>query len=227
MLLAAAVQHQCKVIDLGIARDDESELEKILENAFSAGANILLTSGGVSMGDRDYVKPLLSKKGIVYFNAVCRWLLKCFYSVVPFFVVLVMELKMSFQVFMRPGKPVTFAEIKPDKTEKKELNQILAFGLPGNPVSSLVCFQLFVVPAIRQLGGWENPHLLRYLKNRTVVLSLSLSFFLIIPFPISLIFYTRLPVFLYKMQSASTSFRANKVRSYSTTVSLCNCQVER
>ncbi|KAG6590267.1 Molybdopterin biosynthesis protein CNX1, partial [Cucurbita argyrosperma subsp. sororia] len=133
MLLAAAVQHQCKVIDLGIARDDESELEKILENAFSAGANILLTSGGVSMGDRDYVKPLLSKKGIVYFNAV----------------------------FMRPGKPVTFAEIKPDKTEKKELNQILAFGLPGNPVSSLVCFQLFVVPAIRQLGGWENPHLLR------------------------------------------------------------------
>lgn len=72
MLLAAAVQHQCKVIDLGIARDDESELEKILENVFSSGANILLTSGGVSMGDRDYVKPLLAKKGVVYFNAVCR-----------------------------------------------------------------------------------------------------------------------------------------------------------
>lgn len=133
MLLAAAVQHQCKVIDLGIARDDESELEKILENVFSSGANILLTSGGVSMGDRDYVKPLLAKKGVVYFNAV----------------------------FMRPGKPVTFVEIKPDTTEKKELNQILVFGLPGNPVSSLVCFQLFVVPAIRQLGGWANPHLLR------------------------------------------------------------------
>uniref|UniRef100_A0A0A0M2F9 Molybdopterin biosynthesis protein CNX1 n=1 Tax=Cucumis sativus TaxID=3659 RepID=A0A0A0M2F9_CUCSA len=133
MLLAAAVQHQCKIIDLGIARDDEGELEKILENAFSAGANILLTSGGVSMGDRDYVKPLLAKKGVVYFNAV----------------------------FMRPGKPVTFVEIKPENTEKKESNQILAFGLPGNPVSSLVCFQLFVVPAIRRLGGWENPHLLR------------------------------------------------------------------
>ncbi|XP_016900998.1 molybdopterin biosynthesis protein CNX1 isoform X2 [Cucumis melo] len=133
MLLAAAVQHQCKIIDLGIARDDEGELEKILENAFSAGANILLTSGGVSMGDRDYVKPLLAKKGVVYFSAV----------------------------FMRPGKPVTFVEIKPDNTEKRESNQILAFGLPGNPVSSLVCFQLFVVPAIRRLGGWENPHLLR------------------------------------------------------------------
>lgn len=62
---------------------------------------------------------------------------------------------------MRPGKPVTFVEIKPDNTEKRESNQILAFGLPGNPVSSLVCFQLFVVPAIRRLGGWENPHLLR------------------------------------------------------------------
>ncbi|XP_022147603.1 molybdopterin biosynthesis protein CNX1 isoform X2 [Momordica charantia] len=133
MLLAAAVQHQCKVIDLGIARDDECELEKILEDAFSAGVNILLTSGGVSMGDRDYVKPLLAKKGVVYFNAV----------------------------FMKPGKPLTFAEIKPDATENKELNQILAFGLPGNPVSSLVCFQLFVVPAIRHLGGWANPHLLR------------------------------------------------------------------
>lgn len=83
MLLAAAVQHQCKVIDLGIARDDECELEKILEDAFSAGVNILLTSGGVSMGDRDYVKPLLAKKGVVYFNAVCRWLLKCFHLIVP------------------------------------------------------------------------------------------------------------------------------------------------
>lgn len=62
---------------------------------------------------------------------------------------------------MKPGKPLTFAEIKPDATENKELNQILAFGLPGNPVSSLVCFQLFVVPAIRHLGGWANPHLLR------------------------------------------------------------------
>lgn len=157
MLLAAAVQHQCKVIDLGIARDDESELEKILEDAFSAGVNILLTSGGVSMGDRDYVKPLLAKKGVVYFNKVWKWL---FNACNQLFRSLGHGIVNVFQVFMRPGKPLTFAEIKPDTTEK-ELNQILAFGLPGNPVSSLVCFQLFVVPAIRHLSGWVNPHLLR------------------------------------------------------------------
>lgn len=70
MLLAAAMQQHCKLIDLGIVRDDEEELEKTLDNAFSAGIDILLTSGGVSMGDKDFVKPLLQKKGIIYFNKV-------------------------------------------------------------------------------------------------------------------------------------------------------------
>lgn len=62
---------------------------------------------------------------------------------------------------MKPGKPVTFAEIivkSTDTTSKK----ILAFGLPGNPVSCLVCFHLFVVPAIHCLAGWANPSHLRY-----------------------------------------------------------------
>lgn len=70
MLLAAAMQQHCKLIDLGIVRDDEEELEKTLDNAFSAGIDILLTSGGVSMGDKDFVKPLLQKKGTIYFNKV-------------------------------------------------------------------------------------------------------------------------------------------------------------
>lgn len=70
MILAAAMQQHCKVIDLGIARDDEGQLEKILDNTFSAGINILLTSGGVSMGDKDFVKPLLEKKGTLYFSKV-------------------------------------------------------------------------------------------------------------------------------------------------------------
>ena len=70
MLVAAAIQHQCKVLDLGIAKDDEEELEKILDNAFNSGINILLTSGGVSMGDRDFIKPLLEKRGKVHFNKV-------------------------------------------------------------------------------------------------------------------------------------------------------------
>ncbi|MED6133455.1 calnexin Cnx1 [Stylosanthes scabra] len=127
MLLAAASQHQCKIVDLGIAKDDEEVQGSIIDNAFASGINILLTSGGVSMGDKDFIRPLLEKRGKVHFD----------------------------KVFLKPGKPLTFAEV-----ESKE-SKILAFGLPGNPVSSVVCFNLFVVPAIRQLAGWTNPHHLR------------------------------------------------------------------
>ncbi|KAG9157299.1 hypothetical protein Leryth_004938 [Lithospermum erythrorhizon] len=130
MLLSAAVQQQCKVLDLGIAHDNEQEIERTLDQAFSSGIDILLTSGGVSMGDRDYVKPLLEKKGNVHFHKVC----------------------------MKPGKPITFAEVKPKPTANNQANKILAFGLPGNPVSCLVCFHIFVVPTIRRLSGWANPH---------------------------------------------------------------------
>eukprot|EP00257_Ricinus_communis_P025126 XP_025012540.1 molybdopterin biosynthesis protein CNX1 isoform X1 [Ricinus communis] len=132
MLSVAAIQQQCKVVDLGIARDDEEELDKILNKAFSAGIHILLTSGGVSMGDKDFVKPLFEKKGTVNFN----------------------------KVLMKPGKPLMFAEID-SKSQNNASEKILAFGLPGNPVSCLVCFHLFVVPAIRQLAGWANPYLQR------------------------------------------------------------------
>lgn len=70
MLLAAAAQEQCTVRDLGLVGDDKEELERVLDGAFSSGINILLTSGGVSMGDKDFVKPLLEKKGTVHFNKV-------------------------------------------------------------------------------------------------------------------------------------------------------------
>ncbi|KAK2431297.1 molybdopterin biosynthesis CNX1 protein / molybdenum cofactor biosynthesis enzyme CNX1 (CNX1) [Trifolium repens] len=129
MLLAAAVQHHCKVVDLGIAKDDEECQGRILDKAFASGINILITSGGVSMGDKDFIRPLLEKRGKVHFD----------------------------KVSIKPGKPFTFAEIGSQSTESK----ILAFGLPGNPASSSVCFHLFVVPAIRQLAGWTNPHHLR------------------------------------------------------------------
>ncbi|KAF3455238.1 hypothetical protein FNV43_RR05686 [Rhamnella rubrinervis] len=131
MILAAAEQQHCKVLDLGIVRDDQEELERVMDTAFSSGVDILLTSGGVSMGDKDFVKPLLGKRGTVYFS----------------------------KVSMKPGKPLTFAEIKP--AENILMKKILAFGLPGNPVSCLVCFHLFVVPTIRHLAGWANPHPLR------------------------------------------------------------------
>lgn len=61
---------------------------------------------------------------------------------------------------MKPGKPITFAEIVPRSSDGTS-GKILAFGLPGNPVSCLVCFHLFVVPAVRHISGWGNPHLPR------------------------------------------------------------------
>ncbi|KAL8201785.1 hypothetical protein R6Q57_010932 [Mikania cordata] len=138
MIVAAAIQHKCKVVDLGIARDDEDEIRAVLDKALSSDIDILLTSGGVSMGDRDFVKPFLQNRGKVYFD----------------------------KITMRPGKPLTFAEITTESAGK--VKKVLAFGLPGNPVSCLVCFNLFVIPSIRNLSGWINPLLPRvnaYLKH--------------------------------------------------------------
>lgn len=69
------------------------------------------------------------------------------------------------QVLMKPGKPLTFAEIL-SRSSDRTSSKILAFGLPGNPVSCLVCFHLFVVPAIRHLSGWANPHLPRLSRQK-------------------------------------------------------------
>ncbi|KQJ85115.1 hypothetical protein BRADI_5g24930v3 [Brachypodium distachyon] len=132
MLLAAAIQHKCKVVDLGIAKDTEVSLKELMDAALRSDADIILTSGGVSMGDRDLVKPCLAKMGKIYFD----------------------------KIQMKPGKPLTFAEISTDDTARSS-KTALAFGLPGNPVSCMVCFNLFVVPAIRLLSGWSNPHLQR------------------------------------------------------------------
>eukprot|EP00250_Pteridium_aquilinum_P007913 c17529_g1_i2 orf=103-2175(+) len=133
MLLAAAAQHQCGVLDLGIAKDNKEDLERLFEKALAAGAHILLTSGGVSMGDRDLVKPLLHERGKVYFE----------------------------KVLMKPGKPLTVATIDYPAKSSIQAQHLLVFGLPGNPVSCIVCFNLFVVPTIRKLCGWENPNLCR------------------------------------------------------------------
>lgn len=70
MIVAAATQHKCKIVDLGIARDDEDEIRAVLDKALAADIDILLTSGGVSMGDRDFVKPYLQNRGQVYFDKV-------------------------------------------------------------------------------------------------------------------------------------------------------------
>jgi hypothetical protein len=56
------------------------------------------------------------------------------------------------QVRMKPGKPLTFATIEPSARQARRL---LVFGLPGNPVSSIVTYNLVVLPALRKLAGWQ------------------------------------------------------------------------
>ena len=104
----------CYPIDMGIARDDEAETERKFREALE-GADALITSGGVSVGEFDVVKAVLSKLGEINF-----W-----------------------RVAMKPGKPQAYgiADGKP------------IFGLPGNPVSSLVVFELFVRPALLKMAG--------------------------------------------------------------------------
>ena len=108
----------CIPIDMGIARDDEAETERIFRDALSR-SDALITSGGVSVGEHDVVKTVFSKLGEINF-----W-----------------------RVAMKPGKPQAYgiADGKP------------IFGLPGNPVSSLVVFELFVRPALLKMAGHSNP----------------------------------------------------------------------
>lgn len=125
--LAAAVTAAGGVpTDLGIGRDEQAQLTERVQHGLAV-ADVLLTTGGVSMGDLDLIKPLLERHGQVHFG----------------------------RIRMKPGKPVTFATVEVAGRRK------LVFGLPGNPVSSLVTFYLLAVPAIRKLAGWPNPHLRR------------------------------------------------------------------
>lgn len=126
MLYSAVMAAGGVPLDLGIARDSTVMLQAKIEQGL-ATADVLLTSGGVSMGDLDLIKPILEQAGTVHFG----------------------------RIRMKPGKPLTFATVTVAGQRK------LVFGLPGNPVSSLVTYYLFVVPALRQLAGWSDPHLQR------------------------------------------------------------------
>jgi molybdenum cofactor synthesis domain-containing protein len=128
-LLAAVAQAGGQALDLGIMGDRPGELEQKLA-AGLAMADLLVTSGGVSMGELDLLKPLLERWGVVHVG----------------------------RVLMKPGKPMTFATL-PARRAGGEIDPTQparpVFALPGNPVSSLVTFQLFVRPAIRRMAGHE------------------------------------------------------------------------
>lgn len=134
-LLAAVAQAGGQPLDLGVLRDQPGELERGLALGL-AQADVLVTSGGVSMGELDLLKPLLERWGTVHFG----------------------------RVQMKPGKPLTFAML-PARGADGEITADLparpVFALPGNPVSSLVTFQLFARPAIRRMLGFEHAGLPR------------------------------------------------------------------
>ncbi|MDP2938718.1 MAG: molybdopterin molybdotransferase MoeA [Candidatus Omnitrophota bacterium] len=102
--------------NLGIARDKPLQLEKKIKEGLDC--DLILTSGGVSVGDYDLVKDVLAKMG----TNIIFW-----------------------KVAMRPGKPLVFGHIR----------RIPLFGLPGNPVSSMVSFEIFVRPVIKKMLGQE------------------------------------------------------------------------
>lgn len=102
---------------LGIVPDDAERIRSTIRRAIADGADILVTSGGVSVGDYDFVKQILAEEGEVEF-----WWIN-----------------------MKPGKPMAFGRI----------GGIPFFGLPGNPVSAMISFELFVRPAIDKMQGRE------------------------------------------------------------------------
>jgi molybdopterin molybdotransferase len=99
---------------LGIARDDPNHLREMLQRGLQF--DVLLVSGGTSVGVHDYVRPTLEQLGV----------------------------QMKFwRVAMKPGHPMAFGAAP----------TTWVFGLPGNPVSSMVCFEEFVGPALRCIMG--------------------------------------------------------------------------
>jgi molybdopterin molybdotransferase len=107
-----------EVVVLDSVADDEGALRAGLEAGLEA--DVLITSGGVSVGTHDLVRASLAELGVE---------------------------EVFWRVAVRPGKPVAFAT----------RGSTLVFGLPGNPVSALVGFELFVGPAVLALQGAREP----------------------------------------------------------------------
>jgi molybdopterin molybdotransferase len=125
-LCALVAQAGFEAVDLGTARDDESVIESALRDGV-ATCDALITSGGVSMGDLDYVKVVLDRIGDM------RWM----------------------QISIKPAKPLAFGTVpRPSGGEREE--RVPVFGLPGNPVSSAVSFELFARPGLRKMAGHSS-----------------------------------------------------------------------
>jgi molybdenum cofactor synthesis domain-containing protein len=120
MLMGLVTEADLEPVDLGAVVDDEARIIATLEDAFER-CDAVLTSGGVSVGDYDYVKAALERFGALEWR----------------------------QVAIKPAKPLAFGVVR----------GVPVFGLPGNPVSSLVSFECFARPALLQMAG--RPHRFR------------------------------------------------------------------
>jgi molybdopterin molybdotransferase len=118
-----------QAIPLGRAPDERPETVAAIERGL--GADVLLISGGVSVGEHDHVKPALAELGVE---------------------------ELFWRVRLKPGKPLWFGR----------RGETLVFGLPGNPLSSLVCFLVFVAPALDRLHG-ETEARPTYVRGRLAV----------------------------------------------------------
>ena len=121
-LRALLVRAGCAVTDLGIVPDNLPDTLKVLQLA-AKDHDLVLTSGGVSVGEEDHVKPAVEKLG-----RLNLW-----------------------QISMKPGKPFAFGQLNAASSEDSA--GAFFMGLPGNPVSSFVTFQLLVRPFLMALQG--------------------------------------------------------------------------
>ncbi len=122
-MLQALIQRAGGIdVPLGIAPDDRAKLRAGIERGLTN--EVLVVSGGVSAGDKDFVPAVLAEAGVR---------------------------EVFHKIALRPGKPFWFG------TASTAEATTLVFGLPGNPVSSLVCFLLFVRPTIARLAGRHAP----------------------------------------------------------------------
>lgn len=127
-LIAAVTAAGCEAVPLGIVPDNPSELNKAIARALSV-ADVVLSTGGVSVGDYDYVEEILANLGG--------------------------EIQIK-SVAVKPGKPLTVATFVSSQFQRnaaRKSRKLLYFGLPGNPVSALVTFWRFVQPALGKLAG--------------------------------------------------------------------------
>ncbi len=123
-LLACLKSLGCDATDLGIVPDRLDATKAALRKA-SKDHDLIITSGGVSVGEEDHIKPAVSAEG-----RLDLW-----------------------QIAIKPGKPLAFGAVR--KSDDPKAGEAWFIGLPGNPVSSFVTFLLFVRPFILKLQGRE------------------------------------------------------------------------